>query len=268
MAGNSAERGRSVTSKIAAILTSFNSGSGLTQTDLAGRTGMPISTVHRLAGELARRHLLERTADGRYRVGLPLRMLSGARSEPPTVRERAPFVLDDLCDATRATVRFGVLDDGEVAYIERRPGHQPVTSFSSAARLPAHATALGKALLAFSTSSVVTMVLAQGLTAYTRSTLTTPDDLRRVLRRVRATRLAMSCGELTFSDCAVAMPVLGDCGRVVAAIEVEVLDLENRTLCQVLPALMLAARSLARELVVGERDDVQELIADGGSLPA
>jgi DNA-binding IclR family transcriptional regulator len=43
-----------------------------------------------------------------------------------------------------------VLDGAQVAYIEKVPGNLPVSLFSAAARLPAHATALGKALLAFS----------------------------------------------------------------------------------------------------------------------
>ena len=87
-----------------------------------GQAGLPTSTAHRLARELTDRHLLERTEDGEFRAGLPLRMLSGETAEPPTLHERAPFVVDDLCEATRATAQLGVLDDLEVAYIERQPG--------------------------------------------------------------------------------------------------------------------------------------------------
>jgi DNA-binding IclR family transcriptional regulator len=248
MAGNSAEPGRSVTSKVAAILTSFTSGRAHPLGDLARQTGLPTSTAHRLARELADRHLLERTDDGEFRVGLPLRMLCGEVAHPPTLRERAPFVVDDLCEATRAAARLGVLDDLEVAYIERLPGHRPVSTFSAAARLPVHATALGKALLAFSPPQVVRMVLAPTLPAYTAATPTTAEQLHRSLQQVRLRGIATCRGELRPRACAVAVPVLDPCGTAIAAVGVDVADLEGPTLGRVVPALVLAARGLAREL--------------------
>ena len=254
MAGNSTEPGRSVTSKVAAILMSFTSGRGHALVDLARQAGLPTSTAHRLACELTDRHLLERTDDGEFRVGLPLRMLSGETAEPPTLQERAPFVVDDLCEATRATVMLGVLDDLEVAYIERRPGHQPVSTFSAAARLPVHATALGKVLLAFAPSQVVRMVLTPSLAAFTPATLTTAEQIHRALQCVRLHGMATSCGELQAGRCGVAVPVPGPRGTAIAAIAVEVPELEQATLGRVVPALVLAARGLARELSVDPRE--------------
>jgi IclR helix-turn-helix domain len=56
-AGGAAESGRSVTSKVTAILMVFSRGSAYSLTELAQPTGLPVSTTHRLAGELAaRRH--------------------------------------------------------------------------------------------------------------------------------------------------------------------------------------------------------------------
>jgi len=265
MAGNSTEPGRSVTSKVAAILMSFTSGRGHALVDLARQAGLPTSTAHRLARELTDRHLLERTEDGEFRVGLPLRMLSGDAAEPPTLHERAPFVVDDLCEATRATTRLGVLDDLEVASIERQPGHRPVSTFSAAARLPVHATALGKAMLAFAPAQVVRMVLTPPLTAFTSATLTAPEQLHRALQCVRLRGMATGCGELQPGRCDVAVPVLGPAGAAIAAVGVEVPDLEQATLGKVVPALVLAARGLARELAVDPRERVA---AETGSRAA
>ena len=89
MAGNSTEPGRSVTSKVAAILMSFTTGRGHALVDLARQAGLPTSTAHRLARELADRHLLERTDDGEFRVGLPLRMFCGEVAERPTLAQGA-----------------------------------------------------------------------------------------------------------------------------------------------------------------------------------
>ena len=254
MAGNSTEPGRSVTSKIAAILMSFTNGRGHALGDLARQAGLPTSTAHRLARELTDRHLLERTDDGEFRVGLPLRMLCGETAARPTLRERAPFVVDDLCEATRRPVRLGVLDDLEVSYIERQPGHHPVSTFSTAARLPIHATALGKALLAFSPSQVVRMVVTPSLPTYMQG----DDHQSRATTPRAAVRTAARHGDELRR--AAGRPVRGGgAGAVrermaIAAVGIDLPDLEQATLGRVVPALVLASRGLARELAVDARD--------------
>jgi DNA-binding IclR family transcriptional regulator len=252
VAGNSTETGRSVTSKVIAILMTFTDGSMHSLTEIARLAGLPISTAHRLASELTARGALERTEDGNYRVGLPLRMIGTCPSHPPNIQERAPRVMEDLCDATRAVVRLGVFDDLEVAYIEKTPGHRPVTVFSAAATLPAHATALGKALLAFTSPHVVDLVIERGLKAFTPYTLTTPDRLRRALAVTRLTRIAVCRWELALGVSTVAAPVFGVGGQLVAALEVQIRDLRC-DLQVVQPALMVAGHSLSRELATSPR---------------
>lgn len=247
MAGNSAESGRSVTSKVTAILTAFTDGSMHSLTEIARLTGLPISTAHRLASELAAWHVLERTEDGLYRVGLPLRMIGGRAGNSHSLWERAPYVLEDLSSATRRDVRLGVLQNLAVTYIEKLAGHRPVSSLSDGAVLPAHATAVGKALLAFCPPRVVDTLIAQGLKPFTPYTLTTPERLRRGLAVTRLARVAVSRWELELGKSAVATPVFGPGGVVIAALEVRVSDL--RSDFQVIrPALSVAARSLSREL--------------------
>ncbi len=247
MAGNSTESGRSVTSKITSILMTFTEGSEHSLTEIARLTGLPISTAHRLTAELTCWRLLERTPDGLYRAGLPLRMISDCPDRTPTLHERAPCVLEDLAATTRSRARLGVLHDLEVAYIEKQPGHRPVTGFTPAATLPAHPTALGRALLAFSPPGLVEMTILRGLHPYTTHTITSPDRFRRALAVTRLTRVAVTRFELEACACGVAMPVFGPGGDVLAAIELTVRDL-GATLQTVLMALTIAARSLSREL--------------------
>ena len=71
MTGNTAEAGRSVISEIIAILRAFTTGGVHSLTEISYLTGLPISTVHRLASEPAAGRVLERTAEPHYRVGLP-----------------------------------------------------------------------------------------------------------------------------------------------------------------------------------------------------
>src|SRR4051812_28305376 len=71
--GGSPKPGRSVTSKVVAILAAFSPAvPELTLNELARRTGMPLSTTYRLASELADWGVLERVRGGGYRIGLRL----------------------------------------------------------------------------------------------------------------------------------------------------------------------------------------------------
>jgi DNA-binding IclR family transcriptional regulator len=252
MAGNSTESGRSVTSKITSILMTFTQGSVHSLTEIARLAGLPVSTTHRLTAELASWRLLERTECGHYRVGLPLRMIGAGGVTPPSVAERAPWVLEDLAAATRSRARLGVLAGTDVAYIEKQPGHRPVSSFCPTAMLPAHPLALGRALLAFSSVDAVDAVLAGGLRAYTRQTITSPDRFRRALTVTRLTRVAVTRWEFEHGVSGVAMPVFGPGGDVVAAIELAAADL-GRELPSMTAALAVASRSLSRELATEPR---------------
>ena len=252
MAGNSTESGRSVTSKITSILMTFTQGSVHSLTEIARLAGLPVSTTHRLTAELASWRLLERTECGHYRVGLPLRMIGAGGVTPPSVAERAPWVLEDLAAATRSRARLGVLAGTQVAYIEKQPGHRPVSSFCPTAMLPAHPLALGRALLAFSSVDAVDSVINGGLRAYTRQTITAPDRFRRALTVTRLTRVAVTRWEFEHGVSGVAMPVFGPGGDVVAAIELAAADL-GRELPSMTAALAVASRSLSRELATEPR---------------
>jgi DNA-binding IclR family transcriptional regulator len=254
MAGNSAEPGRSVASKIIAILQAFTSGGVHSLTEIAHLTGLPISTVHRLATELAAGGVLERTGDARYRVGLPLQVIGSRPAQAPTTYEWARRAMDDLSAATHSDVRFGFFEDLDVAFMEKVVGQHNLSLFCGAAALPAHATALGKALLAFSPPGTVDRVIARGLKRYTAYTLTTGDRLRRSLAVIRLTCLAVSRWELQLDSTAVAAPVFGAGGRVIAALEVRVRD-QRTEIPLVQPALLVAARSLSRELAMAQTAD-------------
>lgn len=245
---------RSLVTRIVAILSTFLTGKSHSVTEVARLTGLPLSTTHRLTGELASWHLLRRRADGRYEIGLTLQRLGSDAPPTPVLADLAAHVVTDLCEVTHRRARLGVLRQGRVAYIEKQVGPLPATGFSANAVLPAHATALGKALLAFSPWEVVFPPRGLGasadrrLPAFTSRTLTSPAELHRALHGIRLGRAAVARGELFPGDWALAVPVFGD-GDVVAALELEVHDWDaDHERC--LAALAIAARGLSRELAV------------------
>ena len=246
MAGNATDVRRSVISKLSVILRAFSQGGAYTVSELAEQTGLPVSTTHRLATELAEWQVLERCDDRRFRPGLSLRTLGGASCCTTSMRDRAAPVLEDLSCATGANTRLGLLGQLSVNYIHRTDC-QPVSQFSPAATLPLHATAMGKVLLAFSPLSVVDTILARRLRAYTPYTIIDSDRFRWTLKLARARRMAVSDRELQLNHVAMAVPVFGVGGHVVASLEVMVDDLST-DLNPARPALVVAAGSLSREL--------------------
>jgi DNA-binding IclR family transcriptional regulator len=252
MAGNSAEPGRSVTSKVVAILLTFHDGSEHSLTEIAQLTCLPISTAHRLVTELAGWGVLERTEEAQFRIGLPIKAIGGRRSYTPAIMESARRVLEDLVTAARTCARLGILTDLGVAYIEKRCDHSPVSTFAQTPRIPAHATALGKALLAFSPAGIVDSIIDSGLQGYTPNTLTDPERLRRRLASIRLTRVAISRWEFKPGMSEVAVPVFGSGGLAVAALELEVPDL-RADLHMASSVLTVAARGLSRQLAAGSR---------------
>jgi len=244
VAGGAGQAGRSVASKVTAILMVFTRGSSYSLTELARLADLPVSTAHRLAGELTSRRLLERTPDGGYRIGLSLRVIaaSPAGLMPPRL-ERARGIMMDLAAATGTTARLGVLDGRQVAYVETPASGGPLP-WSFAATLPANATALGRALLAFSPAAVVDEV-ASGLPGDDAHLWVTPERLRRALAVIRLTRVATCRAEQ--GSVAVAMPVFGAGGAVVAALELTVPDTAE-DLVRGRAALLVATGSLSRQL--------------------
>jgi DNA-binding IclR family transcriptional regulator len=237
---------RSVIGRITAILSTFRTGTGHSVTEIARLTGLPLSTTYRLTTDLAAWQVLHRDPDGVFGVGSALRGLDDRTWCLPTLQDRAPQVLADLSEATRQRTRLGVLSEGRVAYAEKRAGPEPVMPFRAGVTLPAHATAVGKALLAFAPQATVAAA-AQHLTAHTPQTLTSPERLHRALRGIRVSKLAISRGELVAGEFAIAVPVSAPGGDVVAALEVEVADQGGDVqVCRA--ALVVAAGALAREM--------------------
>jgi DNA-binding IclR family transcriptional regulator len=245
MAGNAVESGRTVTSKVTAILMAFADGTGWSLSELARITNIPLTTTHRLVTELVAAQLLERSPDG-YRVGPALgRLRATGSAGGATLSRLAPAVLDDLAAVTGRPVRLGVLRELRVTYVEKA-GRAPTTSFAAGAQLPLHASALGKVLLAFAPSSVARSLVATGLPRFTPRTLTRADQLLHALSVTRLTRIATCDGELVAGETTAAAPVVGPGGRVVAALETAVPDLAGVDAVRQL--LTVSARSLSREL--------------------
>jgi DNA-binding IclR family transcriptional regulator len=247
---NSAD-GRSVTSKLAAIIRTFSTGDVHSLSHVARSADLPVSTAHRLTAELVEWGLLERTEEKNYRVGALLAQIGCQIWREPNVLEHARRVLDDVSSATRMTVRLGVLKDAAVSYIEKGPDAATVPAMFEFVALPAHATAMGKAILAFSTPGTIATVTDAGLNRYTQFTIVTTNALRRELAVIRLNQVAWTRHEFRIGTTSIGVPVFGGGGRVVAALELTVTGAGHEVQA-FRPVLMVAAKGLSRLLVTSQ----------------
>src|SRR5450755_3363957 len=141
----------SVLERGVALLSAFGADRGeLGISELARRTGLPKSTVHRLAGELVRLGMLEPVGP-QLRLGIRLFELGQLVPRRRTLRDAALPFMEDLREATRNSVHLAVLEGIEVVYVEILLSRASRSLPSrGCGRLPAHATGVGKAILAFS----------------------------------------------------------------------------------------------------------------------
>ena len=151
MAGNSAQSGVSVASRVLALLGAFDAEHrALTLSEMARRAGLPLPTAHRLVSELVDWGALVRRSSGEYVIGRRLWDLGLLSPTQSGLRQVASPFLHDIYGATLATVHLAVRDELEVLYLDRLSGHASVPVVSQiGSRLPLHATGVGKVLLAY-----------------------------------------------------------------------------------------------------------------------
>lgn len=249
MAGGGASPGRSVTSRALAVLDAFGADTPrLTLTEIAQRSGTPLSTAHRLVAELADWGGLARRPDGRYEIGRKLwdlGLLAPVQAELRSVA--APFLLD-VHTATRDTVHLAVREGLSALYVERISGRESVPVVSSVgSRLPLHATGVGKVLLAAAPDGVVEQVL-RSLTRQTRHTVVDPRRLHRELAEARRRGYARTAEEMSLGTHSVAVPVQVEGTAVVAAALGVVVPSGRRDVTRLVPVLQVAARGVGRQL--------------------
>lgn len=238
-------------SRVFAVLGAFDEDHrSLSLSALARRSGLPLTTTHRLVAELVASEGLLRLTSGEYVIGRrvwDIGMLSPVQSG---LRQLASPFLHDIYVATLATVHLAVRDGTEVLYVDRLSGRRSVPVVSDiGSRLPMHSTGVGKVLLAHAPPEVLEDVMSQ-LQPFTLRTITDPQQLRQQLARVRRDGYAHTSNEMTTASASVAVPVATLDGAVIAALGVVVPRLGSDR-SRLTASLLMAARGIARSIPPG-----------------
>jgi DNA-binding IclR family transcriptional regulator len=249
MAGHTSQPGQSVTSRVLAILDSFDvTHPRLSLSEISRRAGLPLATTHRLVGELAAWRGLCRGDDGHYEIGRRLWEVGLLGPLHFRLREIALPFLQTLYEATRENVHLAVRDGDDVLYVEKLAGHRSVPIISRiGGRLPLHATGVGKALLAHESPEFRRDYLTRPLARPTRYTIAEPGRLSADLEQTAQRGYAVTREEMTLGTCSVAVPVLDHGGRPVAAVGAVVHSVRVEP-AKLAPPIRLAAEGIAARL--------------------
>jgi DNA-binding IclR family transcriptional regulator len=196
----------------------------LSVSEIADLTRLNRATVYRFCQTFRQLGYLEELGDGRFRPGLKAVSLAHSALSSRELPELAMPYLQRLREDINETVNMALLDGTEVVYVARvLSDHLISLRLYVGSRLPAFASSLGRAILAFLSEEEVRSILDRSeLIAITPNTITDRDRLMVEFNRIRKRGFALNNGEIVPGLRGVAAPVLTDAGRPIAAINVSV----------------------------------------------
>jgi DNA-binding IclR family transcriptional regulator len=189
-------------------------------------TGLPKSTVYSILATMEMHQYVERDNANTYRLGLKALQIGAAATQTANVSQLFHEAARRIVKACGETVQLTILDQTEVIYVAREDGTQPVQLASNiGGRLPAYATASGKALLsALPSESVDALFAGRSMPTLTGHTVNSLSQLKEILRSVRENGYAHDDQETAEGLECFSAPIFDRTGQVVAAISVSFLS--------------------------------------------
>jgi len=223
-----------------------------TISELARRIDVHRTTSLRLLRTLEEERFVRRTDDGRYRLGPRMTTIAHAALEGLDLRTAASGHLRRLGEKCGHTVHLAALQDNSIVYIDKVESRHTIRMYSRIGALaPAHATGVGKAILAHLPTERRERLL--GPAPYRRctpNTRVTPDELDADLDLILGRGWSLDDFEHEeFIHC-VAAPVFDAAGQVTAAVSVSVpqMVLDQDELLALVPDVVATARAISEEI--------------------
>ncbi len=197
---------------------------GLSFSGVVSWTNLPKASAHRILKSLVRMGYLRFDDEiGRYFGDLKLAVLGSAVTSHFDLKRHVRPHLLKLQAETKHTCNLGVLSGDAGVYLDKleSPEDFGIKLYSAIGkRFPLHCTGMGKILLAGMQPAERRTILARGLKAFTRRTITDPVALERELGKVRRCGYALDREEITRGIMCVAAPIWNGEGDTIAAISV------------------------------------------------
>ena len=197
----------------------------LTGAELSRRLDLPRASVFRLLQTLEQMGFVERVGDtASYKLGIAVLRLGFEYLASMELTEHGRPIIDDLCGRTGLSAHLVVRDGREVVFVAKAVGRSFMfNSIQVGARLPAHATVLGRVLLGGSSLADLTRMYGNGpLEAFTAQTPTTLAVLKEMIDADAQRGYGISQGGFESGISTIAAPVFDEHQRITAAVSVTV----------------------------------------------
>jgi IclR family acetate operon transcriptional repressor len=197
-------------------------GTGLGLMDISQQIDLSPSTTHRLLASLMSRGFVTREPGTRkYILGMKLLELSGSLDVVVNLKAVAESHVHELARSVGETVNLVVRDGSEAVIIDRvESQHKLRFSVSIGSRIPLHATAAGKVLLAHMPVKEAEAIINNGLAPLTSNTIVDPYQMLKELELIRARGYAIDHQEQIYDVQCVAAPIRNHQNQVMASVSV------------------------------------------------
>lgn len=224
----------SVAARLLSILAAFEgSGRPLTIAQVAAKTQIPLSSTYRMVADLEDWGALSKNASGSYQIGVriwELGQMAGLSQREHIVR---PF-LQDLFDLLHENVHMAVRQGANALYVDKIYGSRKMPLISRVgSKLPLHATAVGRVLLAAEPDWFIGAYLDKNLVAPTPKTTLDRETLMVEMRKVSNQGYAVTVEQMRIGSCSLAAPIVV-MGETIASVGI-VLEAERSS--ELLPLL-------------------------------
>lgn len=227
------------------ILTVLQGGRRMSLGEIASAIELAPSTVHGLVRTLLAHGMVQQELDsGRYRLGPATLRMGNVYLDTLELRSRVAVWTEGLARRTGCAVRTGVLLFDEVVVVAHEPRPDGTRQMPEVGIvIPAHASALGKALLAYAADYP-----SGELRGMTGETVTDADELAAQLAQIRGTGIATEAEEAVLGECSVAATIFDASGEAAGAIALVVPAARWPLEQEAVDALRDTARTVSREL--------------------
>lgn len=193
---------------------------GLTLAEIGRRVGINRSTAYRILTTLIAHRLVMRGDDLTYRLGFRLFELGSSVKEHHLAFHGAAIAhLRAGAEVFGLTAFLCIRDRDRALFVEQAVyGDIQYVAYPAGTTLPLHTGAASRVLLAFASEDDLDRLLGRKLERLTAMSITDPEELRRDLRQIRSSGIAVSDGDVTLGLGAIGAPVVSARGQVIAAI--------------------------------------------------
>jgi DNA-binding IclR family transcriptional regulator len=232
------------------VLTALQGTRRMSLSELAARLDLAPSTAHGIVRSLVEHGMVvQERGSSRYQLGPAVLRLGNVYLDTLELRSKAIPWAEDLARRTGLAVRTGVLliDDVVIIHHEPRPdGSRQMPEVGIV--IPVHASALGKAMLAFLPEDEKRVLTSGELRSMTGETITSPDELRDQLDTIRSVGVAVEQDEAVIGESSLASPVFDSYGEAVGAIGVVISSGGDLKRHEASDLVRETARAVSREL--------------------